>query len=163
MHIATLNTANSPSSGRSAEGCKSLAGTLLLLQITTVFARDPCTPDANFSYCRWGQVSDCRLLDEKLLQSDAVTEAERGLIVAVRARTLGERVFDLRSLAQEFGSKAIKDSPAPGITIITWVRDTPGSELKTTIGFVSEKERIQIASVSVPGKFIARWCAKLLP
>lgn len=140
---------------------KTLFTSLLLFSAFTANSRDLCTPDAQFTYCRWGQVRDCSILEDKFLQSNAFSESERSLITAVRKRTAGDKVFDLQSLAQEFGSKAIKDSIAPGVTVITWVRDTPGSDLKTTIGFVSEKDRIQIASVSVPGKFSARWCTKL--
>ena len=147
--------------GREAPQMKTLFAALLLFPAFTANSRDICTPDAQFTYCRWGQVRDCTVLDDMFLQSNAFSESERILITAVRKRTSGDRVFDLPSLAQEFGSKAIKDSIAPGVIDITWVRDTPGSDMKTTIGFVSEKERIQIASVSVPGKFSARWCTKL--
>ena len=58
---------------------KTLFAALLLFAALTANPRELCTPDAQFTYCRWGQVLDCMILEDKFLQSNAFTESERSL------------------------------------------------------------------------------------
>ncbi|MBQ0930369.1 hypothetical protein [Ideonella alba] len=127
-----------------------------------VLARDLCTLDAQFTICQWGKVSGCELLDEKQLASPLISADERALINAVKAKVQG-KVFDLKEPAREFGNRAILDKPVPGVVGVTWVRDTPNSDQKTTFGFDADHNIIQIAGVSVPDKFTVRWCNKPSP
>lgn len=126
---------------------------------TAAVSRNLCTPDSQFTICPWGKISGCDLLDSKRLGGTDLTPNERTMIEAVMTKVQG-KVFNLRDLANEFGARAILDKPAPGFTQVTWVRETQGSLLKTTIGFVAEAGMIQVAGVSVPGKFVVQWCNK---
>ncbi|MDR7331102.1 hypothetical protein [Roseateles asaccharophilus] len=122
------------------------------------YARDLNTLDARFTICAWGKLKGCDLLDDRRLQHPSITSDERALVSAVMAR-VQRKVFDLKSLAAEFGDRAIVDTQTlPGATIALWTRDTPGSTDKTTIAFSGEKGLIQIAGISVPGKYTIRWC-----
>ena len=139
---------------------KAFAAIFLASFSVAASARDICTSDGRFTYCPWGQLTGCKLLDQKLLRSDAFSDAERSLIRAVQSHTRGSRKFDLNALAKEFGTKAFQETLGPGDMVISWPLDTPGSDVKTMVGFGTQGGRIQLAGVSVAKKFTVRWCAK---